>query len=114
MKQLGQVATHVQVLFITLDPERDTPPSLRTYVAAFDPRFVGLTGTSAKIDQAASGFNVQYARVPLGDDYTIDHSNGIFLFDGAGRLRLIGSTNSPVADFVHDITALAAERPRGS
>jgi protein SCO1/2 len=114
MKQLGQVATQVQVLFITLDPERDTPPSLRTYVAAFDPRFVGLTGTSAKIDQAASGFNVQYARVPLGDDYTIDHSNGIFLFDGAGRLRLIGSTNSPVADFVHDITALAAERPGGS
>jgi protein SCO1/2 len=109
MKQLGQVAAHVQVLFITLDPERDTPPSLKSYVSAFDPRFVGLTGTSGQIDQAASGFNVQYARVPLADGYTIDHSIGIFIFDAAGHLRLIGANNSPVADFVHDITALAAE-----
>jgi protein SCO1 len=113
MKQLGQVAAQVQVLFITLDPERDTPPSLKSYVSAFDPRFIGLTGTSAQIDQAAGGFNVQYARVPLGNDYTIDHSTGIFVFDGGGRLRLIGATNSPVADFVHGIAALAAERPEG-
>jgi protein SCO1 len=111
MKQLGQAAAHVQVLFITLDPERDTPPSLKKYVSAFDPRFIGLTGTTAQVDQAASGFNVQYARVPLGNDYTIDHSTAIFLFDGAGRLRRIGATNSPVADFVHDITELVAKRP---
>ena len=111
MKQLGQAAANVQVLFITLDPERDTPPSLRSYVSAFDPRFIGLTGTSAQIDRAASGFNVQYARVPTGDDYTIDHSTGIFVFDGTGRLRLVGAANSPVADFVLDISALAAERP---
>lgn len=111
MKQLGQAAANVQVLFITLDPERDTPPSLRSYVSAFDPRFIGLTGTSAQIDRAASDFNVQYARVPTGDDYTIDHSTGIFVFDGVGRLRLVGAANSPVADFVHDIAALAAERP---
>jgi protein SCO1/2 len=111
MKQLGQAAANVQVLFITLDPERDTPTSLKTYVSAFDPRFIGLTGTSAQIDRAASGFNVQYARVPTGDDYTIDHSTGIFVFDGTGRLRLVGAANSPVADFVHDISALAAERP---
>jgi protein SCO1/2 len=108
MKQLGQVAAHVQVLFITLDPDRDTPLSLKSYVSAFDPRFVGLTGTSVQVDQAASGFNVQYARVPLGDDYTIDHSTGMYVFDGAGRLRLIGATHSLVADFVHDITSLAA------
>jgi cytochrome oxidase Cu insertion factor (SCO1/SenC/PrrC family) len=47
----------------------------------------------------------------LGSDYTIDHTNAIFVLDGAGRLRLIGAANSSVADFVHDITALAAERP---
>jgi protein SCO1 len=114
MKQLGQVAAQVQVLFITLDPERDTPPSLKSYVSAFDPRFIGLTGTSAQIDQAAGGFNVQYARVPSGNDYTIDHSTGIYVFDGGGRLRLIGATKSPVGDFVHDIVVLAAERPGGS
>ena len=111
MKQLGQAAANVQVLFITLDPERDTPPSLKSYVSGFDPRFIGLTGTSAQVDRAASGFNVQYARVSTGDDYTIDHSTGIFVFDGAGRLRLVGAANLPVADFVHDIAALAAERP---
>lgn len=106
MKQLGPLAAQVQVLFITLDPERDTPSSLESYVSAFDSRFIGLTGSSAQIDTAASGFNVQYARVPLGNDYTIDHSTGIFIFDGAGHLRLVGSTNSAVADLVHDISAL--------
>lgn len=111
MKQLGQTASKVQVVFITLDPDRDTPPSLKRYVSAFDPRFIGLTGTSAQVDQTATNFNVQYARVPLGNDYTIDHSTGIFLFDGAGHLRLVGTANSPVTDFVHDITALAAEPP---
>lgn len=110
MKQLGRVAAHVQVLFITLDPERDTPALLKSYVSAFDPRFVGLTGTTAQVDQAASSFNVHYARVALGDDYTIDHSTATFVLDVAGRLRLIGAADSPVADFVHDITALAAER----
>ena len=113
MKQLGPAATHVQVLVVTLDPERDTPASLKSYVSAFDPRFIGLTGTSAQVDEAATGFNVQYARVPLGNDYTIDHSTAVFLFDGAGRLRRIGAVNSPVADFVHDIAALTAEQPQG-
>src|SRR3984893_1741455 len=55
MKQLGQVAAQVQVLFITLDPERDTPASLKSYVSAFDARFIGLTGTNAQVDPAASG-----------------------------------------------------------
>jgi protein SCO1 len=114
MKQLGQVAARVQVLFITLDPERDEPGSLKSYVSAFNPRFTGLTGTTAKVDQAASRFNVQYARVRVGDDYTIDHSDAIFVFDAAGRLRLIGAANSPVADFVHDINALAAEQSAGA
>src|SRR5260370_6423474 len=50
MKQLGQVAAHVQVLFITLDPERDTPALLKSYVSAFDQRFMGLTGTTAQVD----------------------------------------------------------------
>jgi protein SCO1/2 len=110
MKQLGQAAAQVQVLFVTLDPDRDTPPSLKRYVSAFDSRFVGLTGTSAQVDQAANSFNVQYARVSLGNDYTIDHSTGVFIFDSAGHLRLVGAVNSPVADFVHDIAALAADR----
>jgi protein SCO1 len=111
MKQLGPVATRVRVLFITLDPERDTPALLKSYVSGFDRRFTALTGTTAQVDEAASSFSVQYARVPSGNSYTIDHSTATFLFDGAGHLRLIGAADSPVADFVHDISALASERP---
>ena len=111
MKQLGPAAAHVQVLFITLDPERDTPASLKSYVSAFDPRFIGLTGTSTQVDQAASAFNVQYARVPLANDYTIDHSSAIYVFDDTGHLRLVGAEKSPIADLVHDISALAQKRP---
>jgi protein SCO1/2 len=69
MKQFGPIAAQVQVLFVTLDPERDAPPLLKSYAAAFHPGFVGLAGTSAQVDRAASSFNVEYARVPLGKDY---------------------------------------------
>jgi len=111
MRQLGPVAARVQVLFITLDPERDTPALLKSYVSGFDRRFAALTGTTVQVDEAASSFNVQYARVPLGNSYTIDHSTATYLLDGVGHLRLIGAADSTVADFVHDIGALASERP---
>jgi protein SCO1/2 len=109
MKQLGPVSEHVQVLFISLDPERDTPASLKSYVTAFDRRFIGLTGTAAQIDQAASSFFVQYARVAVGTDYTIDHSTGAYVLDTRGHLRLIGALDTSIDDFVHDLTALVKE-----
>jgi protein SCO1/2 len=109
-KQLGPGARHVRVLFVTLDPERDTPALLARYVSGFDPHFIGLTGTNAQVDQAASSFHVPYARVPAGSDYTINHSTATLILDRAGRLRLIGAADAPVADFVHDIRALMLER----
>jgi len=110
MKKLGPASGHVQVLFITLDPERDTPAVLRSYVAAFDPRFAGLSGTAAQTDAAAASFFVQYAKVPEGDDYVISHSTGIYLIDTGGQLRLVGTMNTTAADLAHDIAALAAEK----
>ena len=86
----------------------------KQYVSAFNPGFIGLRGTAAQVDQAANNFNVQYARVPLGKDYTIDHSTGIFVFDASGQLRRVGAANAPVDDFVHDISALVAERGQGA
>ncbi len=109
MKQLGSAATHVQVLFVTLDPVRDTRKVLKEYVTAFDPRFVGLTGTNAQIDRAAANFYVEYAKVPTGAGYTIDHSTSTFVLDTAGRLRLVGTTGAAVADYAHDLKRLAAE-----
>ncbi len=108
MKQLGALADKVQVLFVTLDPERDTPAALKSYVTYFDPRFVGLTGSNAQINAAAAGFSVHYAKVVRGNDYSIDHSTGVYVCDAAGRLRLVGNTATAAADWTHDIGLLAA------
>jgi protein SCO1/2 len=109
MKRLGPVSEHVQVLFVTLDPERDTPQVLKSYVTAFDPRFVGLTGSTADIDRAAMSFYVEYARVGRGADYSIDHSTSTFVLDAHGRLRLVGTLDTTVDDWVHDLGRVAAE-----
>ncbi len=109
MKQLGAVANRVQVLFITLDPERDTRDVLKGYVSAYDPRFIALTGSPAQIDRAAGSFFVEYARVGSGSDYTIDHSSSTFVLDATGRLRLIGTAKTSAADYAHDLGALVAE-----
>jgi len=109
LERLGTTASKVRVLFITLDPERDTPELLKSYVAFFDPRFVGLTGSTADINAAASSFSVQFAKVPQGKDYTVDHSTGTYVLDKTGLLRLVGTTQTSIDDWVHDLRILAAE-----
>jgi protein SCO1/2 len=109
MKRMGPLSEHVQVLFVTLDPERDTPQVLKSYVTAFDPRFVGLTGGAADIDRAAMSFYVEYARVGRGADYSIDHSTSSFVLDAHGRLRLVGTLDTTVEDWVHDLRRVATE-----
>jgi protein SCO1/2 len=87
---LGADADRVQVLFVTLDPERDTPQLLARYVPAFDPSFVGLTGSKNQIEAAAREFKVFFQKVagPTPDTYTLDHSSGSFVFDPHGQVRL--------------------------
>lgn len=110
VKELGPTRRAVRVLFITLDPEHDSPQALKEYVRAFDQGFLGLTGSSAAVDRAAAAFFVQHARVPLpGGGVTIDHSTGLFLIDPAGRLRAVGSTQSSIEDLVHDLRLLARQ-----
>ncbi len=106
MKRLGPVSKRVQVLFITLDPERDTPQVLKGYVTAFDPAFIGLTGTTAQIDKAAASFNIEHTKVPLGNDYALEHSSETFVLDVPGRRRLVGSPATSIDDFAHDIKEL--------
>jgi protein SCO1/2 len=110
VKRLGSMASHVRVLFITLDPEHDTPELLKSYVAAFDPHFIGLTGSTADVNAAASSFSVQFAKVPQGKDYTISHSTGTYVLDKTGRLRLAGTMQTSADDWVHDLLLLAAAR----
>jgi protein SCO1/2 len=85
--KLGAQSNAVQPLFITLDPERDTPERLADYVSAFHPRLIGLTGGAEDIRKVAEIFRVFYAKVPLGEghNYTIDHMGFVYLMDRAGR-----------------------------
>ena len=108
MKELGPQADQVQVLFVTLDPERDTPALLKQYVPAFDQRFVGLYGTPAEIAQTAKEFKVFYQKVPgkTPDTYTIDHTAGSYVFDKQGKVRLFLRHNQGPAPIVHDLKLL--------
>lgn len=110
-KQLGDDAKRVQVLFATLDPERDTPELLAQYVPAFDPSFVGLTGTPEAIATTAKEFKVFYQKQPGSSpkNYTIDHSAGIFVFDPQGRLRLFMRDGEEATKMAADIKLLLAD-----
>lgn len=89
LKLLGADANKVQVLFVTLDPARDTPALLKTYVPSFNPSFIGLYGDAASTASVAKNFHVFYQRQGANPDYTIDHTTGTFVFDTEGRLRLL-------------------------
>lgn len=90
LKELGADANRVQVLFVTVDPERDTPEVLRQYVPSFDPGFLGLYGDAKTTPEVARSFKVFYQKVPGAkpDTYTMDHTAGSYVFDPQGRLRL--------------------------
>ncbi len=102
-RKLGADAAKVQFAFATLDPQRDKPNVLRTYVKAFDPDFIGLTGSEGDIRVAAGNLKVSYAKVPMGPTYTIDHSTRSFLFDRDGQLRVGLAHEQTVDSVVHDI-----------
>lgn len=94
--QLGPAGDIIQPLFVTLDPERDTPAHLADYVPLFHPRLLGLTGSADAIRQAADAYKVFYRKVETGDgDYTVDHSAYIYLLDTEGRYLGFFPPNTP-------------------
>jgi protein SCO1/2 len=108
MKKLGAEADRVQVVFITVDPERDTPELLAKYVPSFDPRFVGLRGDADATARTAREFKVIYQKQPgvAPGSYSMDHSAGAYIFDPQGRLRLyVGHSQTPEV-FAHDLHEL--------
>jgi protein SCO1/2 len=108
MKELGPAADEVQVLFVTLDPERDTQALLASYVPAFDKRFLGLRGTLDQTAQTAKEFKVFVAKVPGKEpgSYTVDHTAGSYVFDKEGRVRLFLRHGNGPAPIVHDLRQL--------
>ncbi len=88
-KMLGGDGAKVQVIFVTVDPERDTPELLRAYTKAFDPDFLGLYGDADETKNAAKEFKVFFEKVPTGSTYTVSHTALTYVFDPLGRLRLV-------------------------
>lgn len=109
MRELGPDADRVQVLFVTVDPERDTPELLAEYMPAFDRRFLGLYGTPDRIAAVAQDFRVFYRKSgDVDGHYTIDHTAGTYVFDPEGRLRLYVKHGEDPQVIAADLRALLA------
>jgi len=109
-RKLGADGSKVQGVFVTLDPERDTPEVLAAYIANFGPDFVALRGTPEQITAAAKEFKVYFAKVPgkTEGSYTIDHTAGAFVFDAQGKVRLFLRYGGGVEAMQADVKALLA------
>jgi protein SCO1/2 len=109
MRELGPDAARVQVLFVTVDPERDTPAVLAQYVPSFHPEFLGMCGDAEATARVAKEFKVFYQKQPSKDGgYSVDHSAGTYVFDREGRLRLFAPYGKGGAAILHDIRLLLA------
>src|SRR6185369_6445371 len=106
---LGERGAAMQVLFVTLDPERDSADVLGRYVPSFDASFIGLRGDKAATARVSKDFKVFFAKQDSASraGYSIDHSGGIYVFDKNGKLRLYLNVGQKPQDIAHDIGLLA-------
>jgi protein SCO1/2 len=105
-RKLGALASQVQVIYLTVDPERDSAERLKQYLAAFDPTFVGGTGTAAQMASVRKSYGVTAEKVGSGNDYGVAHSSFIYLITREGKLRALMPFGHKADDYVHDISML--------
>ena len=106
-KKLGDQAANVQVVYVTVDPERDDAARMKKYLASFDATFVGGVGSRAEIDAAQKSYGISSTKQVHADgNYTIGHSSSIYMIDRAGGLRAVMPYGHTVDDFVHDLKIL--------
>lgn len=108
MRMLGKDARKVQVLFVTVDPERDSPEMLRQYAPAFDPSFLSLYGDAQATRRAADAFEIKYEKQSTTSGYSMDHSAGTYLIDQKGRVRLLAPYGQRSEWLAEDIRLLLA------
>lgn len=111
MEKLGDDAQHVRILFVSVDPHRDTPDMLQEYVENFDDRYaIGLTGTEKQIADLARRYRVAYQiekpRSANPNDYEVSHSRGVYFFDAKGKARYLASDSEEVEALVEKVRAL--------
>ena len=111
-KALGSDAAAVQVVYITVDPDRDDISRIKAYLAAFDPSFVGGTGNPEALAGVRKNYGVVSAKIagPTPDNYGMNHSTSVYLIDRSGRLRAMMPYGHEAKDFVHDIKQLLAAK----
>ncbi len=110
IEQLGAQSRRVRVLFVTVDPRRDTEPVLKRYVSDFGPQFVGLRGTDAQLTDMIKRYRVSYhyEKPDASGAYEVDHSSAVFIFGRHGRARLLAQTGAPASVLAADLRHLLA------
>lgn len=108
LHQLGADADKVRVLFVSVDPKRDTTTVLKQYVTAFGPQFVGLRGSDDQLESLTKRYRVAYSRdkPDTQGNYLVTHSSAVFIFDGTGKSRLLALSATKAGDIVHDLKLL--------
>lgn len=109
-RKLGKDAASVQVVFVTVDPERDNAAHMRDYLAVFDPSFIGATGKPDALASVRQQYGVTAVKQSAGSDYAFAHTSSIFLIDPAGKMRAMMPFGHDPLDFVHDIRWLLAHQ----
>src|SRR5262245_2458750 len=108
-RKLGEQAKELQVVYVTVDPERDDVARLRTYLAGFDPTFVGGTGTAEELAAVREEYGILASRHVVGGSYSVAHSSSAFLIDRSGALRALMPYGHTADDYVHDVRILLKE-----
>lgn len=111
MRKLGPASDDVRILFVSVDPRRDTPQVLRRYLPAFDKHAVGVTGSARQLRAFAKRYRVAFdLKKPDADgNYDVSHSSAVFVFDRAGKARLLSTSADDIDGLVHDISQLLQE-----
>jgi len=110
-KKLGPEGDEVQVVYVTVDPERDNAARMRAYLASFDPTFIGGTGTAERLEAVRKEYGIAATRHALGASYAYSHSSFTYLIDREGKLRALMPYGHSADDYVHDLRILLAKRP---
>ncbi|MDN5864876.1 MAG: SCO family protein [Gammaproteobacteria bacterium] len=111
LRTMGADAKQVRVLFVSVDPKRDTPALLEKYTDAFGPQFVGLTGTQEQLRELTKRYRVAYSYGPPDENgnYLVNHGSAIFVFDRQGHVRLLMNRSDPTKAIAHDLELLVNE-----
>lgn len=108
-RRLGAAAADVQVVYVTVDPQRDVPARLQKFLAGFDGTFIGATGSEAQLAAVRREYGVSAQKIPYGNSYTYTHSSFTYLIDRGGRIRALMPYGHSPDDYVNDLTILLKE-----